>query len=132
VAPKQAPKPTTPEITLPINQISKMEIKESAPETKIVDQKVTTWTSTQNQLEDDENMALHINIPKVLPPLGKFVTINYFIDICIATSEDVNIGGITITNRNVDLLVNATLRLNKGRRYGLIGKNGVGKVKYIP
>jgi ABC-type bacteriocin/lantibiotic exporter with double-glycine peptidase domain len=66
---------------------------------------------------EDENMSLQILVPRILTLQSKGTL-----------DDNVNIDNITISINGNDLLVNASLKLQKGRRYGLIGKNGVGKV----
>lgn len=43
------------------------------------------------------------------------------------SSTEIDLSGVNITVNQVDLLVDAHLRLKSGVRYGLVGQNGVGK-----
>jgi ABC-type molybdenum transport system ATPase subunit/photorepair protein PhrA len=45
----------------------------------------------------------------------------------VTTSKDIDMHTVNITVNNLDLLVDAHLRLKEGVRYGLVGQNGVGK-----
>ncbi len=69
--------------------------------------------------EDDNAFSLQVLIPRVIAQQPKEVT------------DDINIDGITISSKGTDLLCNASLKLQKGRRYGLIGKNGIGKTTLL-
>ena len=42
--------------------------------------------------------------------------------------RDIQLIGVTITFHGVELLSDTTLELNCGRRYGLLGSNGCGKL----
>uniref|UniRef100_A0A5S6QQ74 ABC transporter domain-containing protein n=1 Tax=Trichuris muris TaxID=70415 RepID=A0A5S6QQ74_TRIMR len=46
-------------------------------------------------------------------------------------TRDVNVESIDVSYGNKKLLVNADLRLYKGKRYGLVGRNGVGKTTLL-
>lgn len=43
------------------------------------------------------------------------------------SSKDIDMQTVNISVNNLDLLVDAHLRLKEGVRYGLVGQNGVGK-----
>ncbi|KAG0697981.1 P-loop containing nucleoside triphosphate hydrolase protein [Suillus ampliporus] len=45
----------------------------------------------------------------------------------VTSSKDIDMQTVNITVNNLDLLVDAHLRLKEGVRYGLVGQNGVGK-----
>ncbi|KAJ8592908.1 P-loop containing nucleoside triphosphate hydrolase protein [Rhizopogon salebrosus TDB-379] len=45
----------------------------------------------------------------------------------LTSSKDIDMHTVNITVNNLDLLVDAHLRLKEGVRYGLVGQNGVGK-----
>jgi len=44
---------------------------------------------------------------------------------------DIFLPGVTITAGNKLLIEDATVKLTKGRKYGLIGRNGTGKTTLI-
>jgi len=46
-------------------------------------------------------------------------------------NKDINITGVTIIEGGKALLEDATLKLTKGRKYGLVGRNGIGKTSLI-
>ena len=48
------------------------------------------------------------------------------------SSKDIDMHTVNITVNNLDLLVDAHLRLKEGVRYGLVGQNGVGKTGELP
>jgi hypothetical protein len=71
-----APRKESPVVSIQTNNAPVQEIKV----TPVVEQKPKEEVSQpiSYQIEDDdENMAIHINIPRVLPPLGK--TNTYFV-----------------------------------------------------
>ena len=45
--------------------------------------------------------------------------------------DDLHLPGITLEADGKFLLDNATFRLSRGRKYGLVGRNGVGKTTLI-
>ncbi|KAG1728289.1 P-loop containing nucleoside triphosphate hydrolase protein [Suillus paluster] len=45
----------------------------------------------------------------------------------VTSSKDIDMQTVNITVNNLDILVDAHLRLKEGVRYGLVGQNGVGK-----
>jgi ATP-binding cassette subfamily F protein 3 len=50
----------------------------------------------------------------------------------LTSSKDIDMHTVNITVNNLDLLVDAHLRLKEGVRYGLVGQNGVGKTSTFP
>lgn len=46
-------------------------------------------------------------------------------------STDVHISSLSLTFHGQELLVDTSLELNSGRRYGLIGLNGTGKTSVV-
>lgn len=46
-------------------------------------------------------------------------------------STDVHISSLSLTFHGQELLVDTSLELNSGRRYGLIGLNGTGKQSFL-
>ena len=46
------------------------------------------------------------------------------------SSKDINIENFTLSVSGKQLLTNSQLKIVFGKRYGLIGKNGIGKVHY--
>lgn len=48
------------------------------------------------------------------------------------STKDIDMHTVNITVNNLDLLVDAHLRLKEGVRYGLVGQNGVGKTSGLP
>ena len=47
------------------------------------------------------------------------------------TSKDINLFNFSINAHNKDLFIDADLKINYGFRYGLIGKNGIGKTTLL-
>jgi ATPase subunit of ABC transporter with duplicated ATPase domains len=45
--------------------------------------------------------------------------------------SDIHLPGVTITAGNKLLIEDATVKFTKGRKYGLVGRNGTGKTTLI-
>ncbi|CAO1630228.1 unnamed protein product [Jaminaea pallidilutea] len=70
-------------------------------------------TKRQQELENYEEMFTSVNTMETIGAKGK--------------NKDINLPGIDLNFGSHRILTNATLTLASGRRYGLIGRNGVGK-----
>lgn len=70
-------------------------------------------TKRQKELENYEEMFTTVNTLETVGSKGK--------------NKDINLPGIDLNFGSNRILTNATLTLASGRRYGLIGRNGVGK-----
>jgi ATP-binding cassette subfamily F protein 3 len=71
------------------------------------------------------------NKPTKSTPLGKIVatsqTSRFHVDTLDTLSKEIDLHQVNITIGNKDILVDASLRLKTGVRYGLVGRNGQGK-----
>ena len=79
----------------------------------------------------EERAAVERQIDEMLATKAKIPPPTVMHDKSELYSADVFLPGVTITAGNKLLIEDATVKLTKGRKYGLVGRNGTGKTTLI-
>jgi len=99
------------------------------------DEETDKWLAKKEgqfaQRQYDEQAAVEAQIDAMIATKEKIPPPTVMHDKSECYQADIHLPGVTITAGNKLLIEDATVKFTKGRKYGLVGRNGTGKTTLI-